>query len=161
MGLLNLFNNKPEEKAPRRKQTEQLARKAEFFHLLRPYYEAGLIRDIYKSDHLCILAFGELVYIACQYNPFAGAPVGIYVTYDSIKKMIKKNKVIYSYTENILSRREKDCKQLIYLMPKSELERWKAWKVENQRRVDENEAKSRIDPEFEKEIQKLVDTRAK
>ena len=155
MGLLSLFN-KPKEKTPRQNQVTQTARKAEFFKLLRPYYEAGLIRDIYKSDHLCILAFGELVYIACQYSLYAGAPVGIYVTYDSIKKMIKKNRVIYPYTEKVLSRMDIDCKQLIYLMPASELERWKAWQAENQRRVDEKEAKTRIDPEFEKEIQKRI-----
>ena len=43
------------------------AAKIEFYEKIKPYFDAGLVREIYNSDHLCILSVGERVYVACPF----------------------------------------------------------------------------------------------
>lgn len=148
MGLFELF--KKHRETGKAYDIDDLFRyKAEFFQKMQPYYDAGLIRNIYVSDHLCILAFGELLYVACPYIPISDMPVGIYMNEHIMKQLVEKNRLIYLYVNEVFSD-VKSNRNLIYDFSASKIDIWKEWLKE-----ERNKVKSAINPIFEKEIQML------
>lgn len=118
--------------------------KDKFLVKMQPYYQAGILREIYMCDHFSVYAFGETLYIACPHIMLDDIPYGLYMTPSVLRKIIKAHRRIYPIIDEIFSDVELN-KDLIFMLQKDRIQWWKTWLIENQN-VD------KIDKNFESEI---------
>lgn len=120
--------------------------KEKFYEQMQPYFEQGLVREIYSSDHLCMLCFGELCYVACPYVFLDNAPFGVYVTHNSMRKLAQKNRLIYPYVNEVISDLSVG-KNMFYDFPIDKIDVWKKWIADTRLT-----AKPKIDHQLEFEL---------
>lgn len=123
-------------------------RKQIFYEKMQPYFNQGLVREIYSSDHVAILSVGEIVYVACSYILLANEPCGIFVNGNVMKKIVKKNRYIYPLIQRVFSDVEEN-QNLIFDFSYDNIGFWKKW-------FGENQNVNKIDPKLEEEIQRMA-----
>lgn len=97
-----------------------------FYRQMQPYFEQGLVREVYSSDDVCILAFGELCYVACPYILANNQPFGIYTNHNFMKKLVDKNRLIYPLVEEVCHD-VNAMERLVYNFPIEKIDFWKKW----------------------------------
>lgn len=118
-----------------------------FYQKMQPYFEQGMAREIYNSEHFSILSFGERVYLACPYILLENQPYGIYMNPSVMKKIVEKNRKIYPIINEVFSDIELN-KDLIFSFDASKLDFWKKWIIENKN-------VNKIDYHLEEEIAQM------
>lgn len=119
--------------------------KERFYQKMQPYFDQGMVREIYSSLDFSILSFGERVYVACPYFSEDEPPFGIYMTSDVMKKLVKKNRLIYPLTSQVLN---KLSSNLLFNFDLKRLEFWKQW-------IRDNKDVNKIDYNLEAEIAQM------
>ena len=148
MGLFDFFKKKTISNHQEDNDTFDMKRlKEEFFVLMKPYYEAGMVREIYICDHFCIYAFAEKLYIACPYTTFDGTPYGIYMIPSVMRNIVEENRKFYPIVMQVLENLKKNT-SLLFLLPENGIPGWEEW-------IEENKNVNKIDKSFEKEISNL------
>ena len=74
-----------------------------FYQKMTPYFQQEMVREVYSSDHVCILSLGEICYVACSYVLLNNEPFGLRVTEDVMKKIVENNRYIYPLTDQMFS----------------------------------------------------------
>lgn len=115
-----------------------------FYEKLWPYFDEGMVREIYSSDHLCILSLGERLYVACPFLLIDNQPYGIYMNPPVMRKIVKNNRKFYSVLNGIFDDIELN-KDLIFIFSNEKIAFWKKW-------IEENKNVNKMDEKLEKEI---------
>lgn len=115
-----------------------------FFVKIQPFYDAGLLREIYRCDHFSVYAFGERVYIACPYIMLDEIPYGVYMNPSVLRKIIRTNRKIYPIINEVFGDIELN-KDLIFMLQEDKVQWWKQW-------LAENKNVNKIDKDLEQEI---------
>ena len=124
------------------------ANKKLFFEKMQPYFDKGLARVVYGSDHVTIISLGEVYYVACMHILLDGVPVGVYVNENVFRKIVNKNRFIYPLIDDVFSDVKLNNDIIFDFTP--DTERWEKW-IEDARQKNV----CRINPEFEEEINRL------
>ena len=128
------------------KRYDAKANKKLFYEKMQPYFDAELARVIYSSDHVTILAFGEICYVACQHILVNDEPVGVYANEKVIKELVAKNRYIFPLMKKVFSNIEK-YQSLFYNFPEHKIGIWKEWITDNK-----NKGVSDINIELEEKV---------
>lgn len=124
-----------------------------FYQKMQPYFEQGMVREIYSSDHVCIVSFGDVCYVACPYILLEGEPYGIYMNPNIMKKIVEKNRFIYPLIDEVFSDVELN-KNLIYDFSSDSIDFWKQWIIQNRK-------SSKIDYNLEEEIAQMSKSKSR
>lgn len=124
-----------------------------FYQKMQPYFEQGIVREIYNSEHFSILSVGERVYVACPYILLENEPYGIYMNPSVMKKIVEKNRKIYPIIEEVFSNIALN-KDLIFVFNSNKIEFWKKWIIENKN-------VNKINYSLEEEISEMSKSKSK
>lgn len=126
--------------------------KEKFYEKMNPYFEQGLMREVYSGENASILSVGELFYIACPLDILStkGEPFGVYFTNDGLKKITDNNAYLYSVLYILLDDM-KNQQSRFYPFAADKVDFWKSWINERKKTF-----KSLIDYSFEQELNKSV-----
>ncbi len=122
--------------------------KEKFYEFMQSYFEKGIVREVYSSNHICALALGERVYVACPYILLDGMPYGIYMNQNVLMKIAKNNREIYPLINEVFSNIELNS-NLIFFFGNERIKFWQDW-------TDENKSVNEIDEAFEDELAKIA-----
>ncbi len=123
-----------------------------FYAKMQPYFDKGMVRIIYSSEDVVILALGEICYIACSCILINDEPIGIYATERIMRKVVVNNRYIHMLLHELLSDIYKH-RGSFYNFPVTKIDIYEKW-------IDDNKNKgiSAIDLEFERELAELCTT---
>ena len=119
-----------------------------FYKKMQPFFESGLAREIYSSDQVCMLSFGEICYVGCTYELMDGSPIGVFMSPDVMKNIVKENRQIYPLLQVMFNDFDR-FKGMIFDFSQ-DINIWKNWIIENK-----NNNVSTIDYQLEEEIAKI------
>lgn len=124
-----------------------------FYQNLQPYFEQGMLREVYSNEHFTILSVGERVYVACPYIMLDNMPYGIHVNEKGLRVIANDNMRIYSMSLDLLNNIEK-YQELLFVFSEDRLDFWKKW-------IAENKNVNKINYKFEEELNSKTKTNKK
>lgn len=120
-----------------------------YYEKMKPYFDQKIVREVYSSDHICILNIGESNYIASSYILFDGDPVGLYVDTKTVKEIAENNGFFLALQKVMMSNPIK-YQKLIYDLSEERINDWKTW-IANEK----EKGNSEIDHDLEAELASL------
>ncbi len=119
-----------------------------FYQKMQPYFDAGIVREVYRSDSLCMLSVGEKVYVACPYLLWADHPYGIYMNEKVMLDIAQVNGELFTIIEQMLGDLNR-YKRILYYFHSERIDYWKQWIVDNRA------FPTKMNPKLEKKLKKL------
>ena len=124
-----------------------------FYQKMQPYFNEGMVREIYSSEHFTILSFGEKVYVACPYILLNNEPYGIYMVPSVMKRIVEKNRKLFPIINEVFSDVASN-KDLIFYFSSDRIDFWKNWLVQNKN-------VNKIDYHLEEEIAQMAKNKSR
>lgn len=120
-----------------------------FYNKMKPYFDKGMVREIYNSESGVIFSFGETNYVACPYQLIDNSPIGIYVNERTIKKIVEDEPYMLGLINYIFNDPYK-YRSLIYNLSPNKIDDWKKWVADILKKSG-----SEINYQLEEEIQQM------
>ncbi len=124
-------------------------KKKKFYKMLEPYFQQGLVREIYSSNDACVLSVGEIYYVVCPYLIIDNIPLGLKLSQDHIKEVIEDKELFDLVIENVFNDFDKK-KDMVFPFSKGDLESYKEWIKECK-----TDGISEVDYNFEEELAQM------
>lgn len=96
------------------------------YEKLQPYFDAGLLREVYTSNTMSIFAMGEIFYIGCPFVITNDEVMGLYIKPESMMNFVENNRLLYSAFRQAVNYIE-DYDEKIYHLTPDNLESYKRY----------------------------------
>ena len=67
-----------------------------FYEKMQSYFDEKIVREVYSSNHICILSVGEACYVACSYALLNDEPLGIFINSNQLEEISEDNTIAFS-----------------------------------------------------------------
>ena len=124
-----------------------------FYQKMQPYFDQGMAKEVYSSDYLSIIRFGERVYVACPYVLYNNQPYGIFVNSSVMKKIVENNASFFPILQVVFNNISSN-RNLFFLFSQDKIGFWKDW-------IQKNSHVNKVDFQLESEINQIKKGKSK
>ena len=117
-----------------------------FYDKMQPYFDVGIIREVYNDEYFSIISVGELCYVLCPKMFDKSEPYGLRLSPVNLRKVVKNNNFGLELFNLAFVEHER-YGRLFAFFSKDKIDLWKKWIVDHQKLI-----KPTIDYNFEEEI---------